>query len=305
MNNRLLALVVLLPILAGCSTLFLGGNELQTRQGASSSLVSYLYPKGEPPPHRDGTLPALSLPLNVGLAFVPARRGQSLSAVEKQALLERVAAAFSDRPFVASIQVIPDSYLASSQGLHGMRQVAAVFGVDAMALVSYDQLALSRERDSALLYWTVVGALVVKGNHNEVHTMIDTAVFDAPSGKLLFRAPGVYKNQSNATLVDDGSERRELAVAGFSAATEDMITNLDQELESLRAAAKKGERVDVAWRAGSGGGSAGILFAIVLAGTLLARRLRRAQRQSGPSSVAAFSTLQSRQGKHPSGTNSP
>lgn len=292
MNKRLVGLIVLLSGLMGCTSLILGGNETQIRHGASSSLVDYLYPDGETPPQRTAALPRLDLPLNIGLAFVPASRNQQpLSAVEKDALLERVAAAFRDRAYVASIQVIPETYLAGSRGHRGMRQVASVFGVDAMALVSYDQLTLSNERDSALLYWTVVGALVVKGNRNEVQTLIDTAVFDVRSGKLLFRAPGVARNRSNATLMDASMERRELAVAGFGAATDDMIVNLDTELETLREAAKNGERIDVTWREGSGGGSAGLLLLVLLGGTLAAHRVRRCRERYLAPGSAPISTL--------------
>ena len=283
MHRPILLFVLLTPVIAGCSTLFRGSNDLQVRQGASSSLVDYLYPNGEEPPPHDGTLPRLELPLNVGLAFVPSGRQKSLSATEKQELLRRVALAFADRPFIASIQTIPDAYLARANGVQGMRQVASIFGVDAMALVSYDQLSMSAERDSALLYWTVVGALIVKGNRNDVHTLVDTAVFDVQSGRLLFRAPGLWKSGSNANLLDEAAERRKLGVEGFSRATDDMIVNLDSELEVLRAAARNGERIQVAWRddrSGNGGaGGASLLFVVLLTGTLAARAVRREQRR--------------------------
>ena len=276
---RLSVLTLLLCAVSGCSSLLSGSNSLATRSGASGSLVDYLYPGGEVPPSTDGGLPQLSLPLTVGLAFVPSNHRGTLSATEQQQLLDGVANAFRDRPYVATIEVIPEHYLRSARGLEGMQRVAAIFGVDAMALVSYDQLTLSAERDSALLYWTVVGALLVKGNRNDVHTMVDTAVFDVASGRLLLRAPGVHKNGSNATLIDDDVERRALSVSGFSSAMDDMMVNLDVELDRFREAAKRGERATVAWRDGFGGGSAGVLFLVLLSGTLLARRARRAQRK--------------------------
>ena len=272
---RLLVAVLLLPLMTGCASL-LTGNNVQMRQGASSSLVDFLYPDGEIPPPADGTLPTLELPVKVGLAFVPSRGRDTLSAAEKQELLDRVAAAFDDRPFVKSITVIPDAYLTRADGLQGMRQVARLFSADVMALVSYDQLSISAERDSALLYWTVVGALVVKGNSNEVQTMVDTAVFDVQSGELLFRAPGTHADQRNATLIDNGQDLRKLRVDGFSDATDDMIGNLDIELEELRAAIREGERVRVAWRGGGGGGGGGstgfALLTLMLFGRLARRR---------------------------------
>ncbi|MEQ1704159.1 MAG: Ig-like domain repeat protein, partial [Ilumatobacteraceae bacterium] len=51
------------------------------------------------------------------------------------------------------------------------------YGLDVIALVSYDQVAHSAETTSSFLYWTIVGAYVVKGNKNDVQTFVDTAVF--------------------------------------------------------------------------------------------------------------------------------
>ena len=137
-----------------------------------------------------------------------------------------------------------------------------MYDVDVMALVSYDQISFSAERDSALLYWTVVGAMVVKGNSNEVQTMIDTAVFDAETAKLLFRAPGTDSDRSNATLMDVGKDMRKLRSASFVAAADDMIINLDEELDSFKRDVESGERAQVEWR--GGGGSFGLGFIVLL-----------------------------------------
>jgi rhombotail lipoprotein len=254
MPTRILISFLLLTLISGCASLWRGAGYEKTREGASSSLVDYLYPDGEVPPAVDEQLPYLNLPIRVGIAFVPSPRSEDISAAEKQDLLERVADAFRDRDYVQSIEAIPDTYMRSARGLHGMKQVAALYGVDVMALVSYDQISFSSERDRALLYWTVIGALVVKGNTNEVQTMIDTAVFDVSTTKLLFRAPGTHNGQRNTTLMENKRELRKLRSVGFVAATGDMIGNLDAELESFREDVESGLRAEVAWRPGSGGG---------------------------------------------------
>jgi len=254
MKYRILLAVFLLVLLSGCASLWKGAGYENTREGASSSLVDYLYPKGEIPPAVDDNLPFLNLPARVGIAFIPSRSGEDISAAEKQELMEHVAEAFRDRDYVQSIEAIPETYMKSTRGVQGMKQVASLYGADIMALVSYDQVSFSGERDSALLYWTIVGTLVVKGNTNEVQTMIDTAVFDVATTKLLFRAPGTYNEQRNATLMESGRDLRKLRSAGFVAATDDMIVNLDQELEGFREAVESGERAQVEWRAESGGG---------------------------------------------------
>lgn len=277
MKARLLIVVLALPLFTSCASFWHGGSYENTRQGASSSLVDFLYPEGEVPPPVGEKLPHLSPPLRVGIAFVPSANPTDISATEKEQLLDHVADAFRDREYVKSIDAIPDTYMRSARGIHGMQQVAALYGVDVMALVSYDQLAFSGERDSAILYWTIIGALTVKGNTNEVQTMIDTAVFDVPTAKLLFRAPGTHTGQRNATLVDSDRDLRRLRSEGFVAATDDMIVNLGDELGKFREATKSGERAEVEWKQGSGGGGGGfelpLLLLLVAAGS---RRRRRA-----------------------------
>ena len=254
MPKRLLIAIFLLPLISGCASFWYGPGYEKTREGASSSLVDYLYPEGEVPPMVDEQLPYLNLPIRVGIAFVPSPRSEDISAAEKQELLERVADAFRDRDYVQSIEAIPDTYMQSAKGVRGMKQVATLYDADVMALVSYDQISFSGERDSALLYWTIVGTLMIKGNTNEVQTMIDTAVFDVSTTKLLFRAPGTHNEQRNSTLMEKKRELRKLRSTGFVAATDDMIGNLDTELETFRKDIESGQRAQVAWRPGSGGG---------------------------------------------------
>jgi len=278
MKSRILIIALLLALLAGCSSFWLGPGYEKVREGSSSSLVDYLYPDGEIPPAVDDNLPYLSLPVRVGIAFIPSRNSEDITAAEKQELIEHVADAFRDRDYVQSIQSIPETYMKSARGIQGMKQVAGLYGVDIMALVSYDQISFSGERDSALLYWTIVGALAVKGNTNEVRTMIDTAVFDVATTRLLFRAPGTHNEQRNVTLMEKSRDLRKLRSAGFVAANDDMILNLDKELEGFRAAIESGERAQVAWRPGSGGGGGmtlpilALLLVLVAAGRVLGRR---------------------------------
>ena len=263
MKSKILIIALLLTCLSACSSFWLGPGYEKTREGASSSLVNYLYPDGEIPPPVAGSLPYLNLPVRVGIAFVPSMNSQDISAAEKQDLLEHVASQFRDRDYVQSIETIPDNYLRSARGVSGMKQVAGMYGVDIMALVSYDQISFSGERDSALLYWTIIGALAVKGNTNEVQTMIDTAVFDVTTAKLLFRAPGTHNDQRNVTLLESGRDLRKLRGEGFVAANDDMIVNLDQELEGFREAVEAGERAQVEWKPGTGGGSGNVTLPLL------------------------------------------
>lgn len=92
----------------------------------SSSLVDYLYPKGEEPPSQTMDIPQLNVPLRVGIAFVPPQynSGTAITETTKLALLNKVKAAFVDREFIQHIEVIPETYLRSSNGFEGMQQVA-------------------------------------------------------------------------------------------------------------------------------------------------------------------------------------
>jgi rhombotail lipoprotein len=257
------ALAILLTACAG-----LYGPE--TRQGVSSSLVDYLYPKGEIPPRNEGTIPHLELPLAVGLAFVPSASGSSpLSEAERMGLLNDVKKSFEGRDFIAEIAVIPEAYMRSGRGFEAMEQTARLYGLDVMALVSYDQVAHTDERTAAFLYWTIVGAYTVKGNKNDVQTFVDTAVFDVATRKLLFRAPGVNELKSSSTLVDLERDLRVTQQRSFGLAMADMTANLDKELGAFKERIRTDGSVRVTRAPGSGGGGGADLALLALAGALL------------------------------------
>jgi len=65
MKNRIIIAAIVLALLSGCASIWRGAGYEKTREGASSSLVDYLYPNGEIPPAVGGNLPYLSLPVRV------------------------------------------------------------------------------------------------------------------------------------------------------------------------------------------------------------------------------------------------
>lgn len=217
--------------LSGCTALFQPDYTTGMRNGVSSSLVDYLYPDGEQPPAADEMIPHLILPLRVGLAFVPGRFAQDeISEATRIELLDGVKQAFIKHDYVEHIEVIPDVYLRSSRGMRGMQQVARMYGVDVMALVSYDQVTVTTDNNAAFLYWTIVGAYVIQGTNNEVHTFVDTAVFDVDTAKLLFRAPGVDMNRDRSTAIGTEDVIHKQSTASFAAAVDVMTVNLGDEL---------------------------------------------------------------------------
>jgi rhombotail lipoprotein len=270
-KNLFLALLAL--SLVGCSSFWnwSGGN----RSGTSSSLVDYLYPDGQIPPAFDETVPRLELPLRAGIAFVPGQSSYgTISEATRMQLLEKVKAQFLDREYISHIEVIPDTYLRSSKGIAGMQQVARLYGVDVMALVSYDQVAVSEENTAGILYWTIVGAYVIKATSNEVQTFVDTAVFDVETARLLFRAPGADTTADRSTLVEAGEAVRKARDASFAAAMEQMTANLAGELERFQERVRSDPSVaQTEWKPGySGGGSGGWLALILVAALAGLRR---------------------------------
>lgn len=268
---RATSLVCAALLLVGCTALWEGGGQ---RQGVSSSLVDYLYPKGQVPPPPDETVPHLQLPLTVGLAFVPSRGSSSqvLNEATRTELLNKVRAEFAGRDFIRDIVVIPDVYMRSGNGFAALEQTARLYGISVMALVSYDQVAYSDERAAAFLYWTIVGAYTIKANRNEVQTFVDTAVFDIPTRKLLFRAPGINKQQSNSTLIEADRDIRQAQQAGFAGAMADMTVNLDRELASFKERIKEDRSVKVTRAGGGGGASMDLAWLALLLLALVARR---------------------------------
>lgn len=246
----------------------------ESRTGVSSSLVDYLYPAGEIPSVQQDTTPHLKLPLTVGLAFVPGqyRAANMLPEAKKIQLLTQVKQKFSDLNYVRDIVVIPDTYMRSSKGFAGIDQIARLYNLDVIALVSYDQVAISSGRKSSLLYWTIVGSYVVKGSKNQATTFVDTAVFDVNSRKMLFRAPGVSETQNNATLVEIHEVNRETREEGFELAMADMSINLARELETFKERVKVDNSVTITHRDQSGGGGATPwLLLVILYGLTLAK----------------------------------
>lgn len=274
------AIVVLVLVLAGCAGIFGGRGERE--RGVSASLVDYLYPKGEAVAEVPAQVPHLQVPLKVGLAFVPSNGSchgcSGPSAALQSELLERVRKRFADRNYIREIQVIPEAYLRAGKGFTTLEQLSRLHGFDVIAMVSYDQVAISNERASSLLYWTIVGAYVVKGNVNDVHTFVDTAVLDVKTRKLLLRAPGIDVRAFNATSIGNDRTVAHQQGEAMSAATDRMIANLDAELATFRERIRTDNSVIVTRRPGSGGGGGGGSMGWLSLGALLLGVRRRTRR---------------------------
>ena len=278
-----LALALLMAL--GCNT-----PQTTTRR---SSLMDYLYPKQQNAPVPNPAGARLKLPLKLGIAFVPGGssswRVQNLMAPgQEKPLLDVVKQSFKDKPWVADIKLVPSTYLRTGGGFENMDQVARMYGVDIMALVSVDQIQYTDPRWYSFTYLSVVGAYVLPGDANDTRTLIDAAVYDVASHTFLLRAPGQSQMKGSSTWAHREVQLREHSAKGLQLAMTDLAKNLDAEVASFKAEIASGDRkdVDVVDRQGvslrqSGGKNFGGSFGWIEAlGALLilgaAVRLRRA-----------------------------
>lgn len=234
----------------------------------TSSVVEYLYPYrniAEEP-----SIPNLSLPLRVGIAFVP-ESGKvpiknSLSRKSKMELMERISSEFRTLPFVRDIELIPSDYLTKGGGFSNLDQIKTMYNIDVITLVSYDQVQHTDEGLLSFSYWTIIGAYVIRGEKNDTNTMVDAVVYDISSRKMLFRSPGTSRIKGSSTLVNLSEQLRSDSLEGFHKAADNLVINLKDELDRFKEKIKRApESYRVVHKPGyTGGGSIGSSYAIIL-----------------------------------------
>jgi len=268
--NLMKTLKPILTVAAITATALLCGCETfsQRSHHRATSVMKFLYPHNTERVESTAT-PVLSLPLKVGIAFVPleqstTERGHGLpvsdatvNEAQKLALMKEVSKHFEQYPFVKGIELIPSAYLTSGGSFANLDQLRTMFGVDVIALLSYDQVQFTDENVLSLSYWTIVGLYTVNGERNDTHTMLDSVVYDIPSRKMLFRAPGVSHIKGGATPVDLSKKLRENSQKGFTAAASDLVTNLDFQLAEFKDRIKKSpDEIKVVAKPGYAGAAA-------------------------------------------------
>lgn len=277
---RLMCVAVIF-LLAGCSS--------SQQKTSKSSVVDYLYPKSSKV-SIEPSVPILKLPIKLGIAFVPetsvlnnsysfwagsSANDTALTEARKIKIIETMSAHFKKYPFIGEIQQIPSNYLTPGGSFTNLDQIKTMYGIDVIALISHDQVQFTDESFLSFSYWTLVGAYVVSGEKNDTSTLIDTAVYDIESRKLLFRAPGTSSVKGRATPVNLSEELRNDSIKGFELATTQMVNNLDTQLASFREKVKTSpEQIKVVKSTGySGGGALDLwtLVAMVFAGVVVHR----------------------------------
>lgn len=249
----------------GCAEFYGSTGSRQSRY--RSSVVDYLYPIKDV--QEVPSIPHLSLPLRLGVAFVPESGGINSSQLpekEKMDLMDRISAEFRKLPFIKEIEIIPSAYLMSGGGFRNLDQIKTMYGVDIMALLSYDQVQHTDQGLLSVAYWTIVGAYIFQGEKNDTSTMMDAAVYDIASRKMLFRAPGLSHVKGSATPVNLTEQLRADSSSGFRLALDDLVVNLQTQLDLFQAKVKeKPQEYVVEHNPGyTGGGSIGGTLALAL-----------------------------------------
>lgn len=235
--------------LSGCASM---AGPRESKQ--SASIVDYLYPKATQVPQLAPGITYLRPPVRIGIAFAPNDpKARTLPETEKIKLMERIKAAFAGQAFIGSLDIIPSQYLQPAGGFVNMEQVARMFNVDVMAMVSYDQIQFTDSNSLSFLYWTVIGAYVVHGNEYDTQTMLDISVFDVASRKLLMRAPGTSQVKGGANLSNFSERSRAARTEGYNKAADQLIPALQAEIESFRERLKTNSNMRVEPRPGYSG----------------------------------------------------
>ncbi len=280
------ALSLALLLSSGCFSQM--GNS---RQHQSSSVVQFLYPD-QAQPFVQPSIPTLRLPLRVGIAFVPPAAskygyfGSDMSFPEskKTELLREVSKEFRSLPFVEGIEIVPTTYLRPGGGFENLEQLRSMLGIDVVVLIAYDQAQITNDTAWTLAYWTIIGAYVVPAQKNDTFTLMEAVVYDIPSRKLLFRAPGTNTVKGYSTMIRTAEELRGDSAHSLDEASKDLTKNLKVELDAFKTRIKEApEDVHIEHKPGySGAGAIDGVFAIVsallLGGPLLLSRLTKSTR---------------------------
>lgn len=217
--------------LVGCASM-----DKSSKQRQVASMLSYLFPGSTEVPVPSDAVAVLNVPFRIGVAFVPDNADPQfrLSEADRLKLAGQVRDAFARYPFIREIEAVPSVYLEPGGGFANIDRIAALLRLDAIALVSYDQVQHADASGWSFLYWTGIGAYVIEGDRYDVLTAVETAVFDIRSRRLLMRAAGTSNVKGSATMVGFSAQSREARLKSFDEAVKQMIGNLHGEVKTFR-----------------------------------------------------------------------
>ena len=242
MRRPLWTLLVLAAALALAAC---AATDKSNKQRQVASVISFLYPGSQEVPPVPDAIAVLKVPFRIGVAFVPdtADPNFRLPESERLRLAGLVRDAFAKYPFISQIETVPSLYLEPGGGFANLDRVAAMLRLDVIALISYDQVQHADASEWSMLYWTLVGAYVIRGDRYDVMTAVETAVFDVRSRQLLMRAAGTSNVKGSATMVGFTESSRAARTQSFEEAVNGMIASLHGEVKAFRERAPKDPKV--------------------------------------------------------------
>jgi rhombotail lipoprotein len=243
MSSRRGLFLVSLPIL-----LAVGGCNKPSTNAQQSGLMNYLSPSDSQ--SKDTQTPpnsvALRFPFSLGIAMVPASLNngpmtRAISPETEDSLLKAAKISLKDVPWLSEIKLVPSNYLKPGGGFANLAQVARMCGVDAVALVSLDQIQYRDPKWYSFTYYSVIGAYVMKGDKDDTRTVIDAAVFDIGARSILFRASGQSVLKGSSTWFNRDEAMRLNADQGIRLAMADLSLNLTKEAAAFKPAGFTGK----------------------------------------------------------------
>lgn len=226
----------------GCAGM--GGNQ----RHRTSNLSTYLY-AGQTGSPETSSVPVLSVPLHVGIAFVPAENPTNpwpvylngtingsyqvdppLSESQRLDLMKQISGQLAQYPAVGSADLISSDYMVPRGGFANLDRIREMYGVDAMMLLSFDQVQFTDEGAMTMSYWTIVGYYVVPAEKNLTRTVLEAAVYDIASRKLLFRASGTGNVKGSSTPVNLSEGLRVDSKKSFDLAASDLAASLNVQI---------------------------------------------------------------------------
>jgi len=260
--RQLITVCCICIVLSGCGLL----TERKTYHNRTTSLVSFLYPDGVVP-QQDVQNPVLNLPLRIGLAYTPVQsHHESIAPDLKMRLLDDIRQRFQSKEYVQEIITIPELYLRQNKGYKGLQQIQTLYELDAIALISYDQIAQTADNNLSLTYLTIVGSYVFHGTDYKVNTLLDLAVVDINTRQILLRAAGGASSQDRTTVIKARSKSINSMNQDFEKALVNLSDRFDRELiafEDRLRNPRPTDRITVKHREGYSG-SAGPLLLLAL-----------------------------------------
>ncbi len=229
-------------LVGGCANM--GGNQ----RHSASNLSTYLY-TGQPEPVAAASAPVLSAPLHVAVAFVPAENPTNpwpvslngtfngsfqvdppLSESQRLDLMKQISGKLAQYPSIGSAELVASDYVVPRGGFANLDRIRAMYGVDTMILLSFDQAQFTDEGVMTLSYWTIVGMYMVPAEKNLTKTVLEAAVYDIASRKLLFRASGTGNVKGASTPINLSEKMRADSRKSFELAATDLAANLQVQI---------------------------------------------------------------------------